>query len=344
MTPELNREYPELDDQEVFEHMTKLTVEHMQPIGGQMRRGQHAKATCCVTAEFRVADDVPADLRRGVFREPGRVFDAVVRFSNSQDTIAKDGMGTARGLALKLLEVDGERVVAEDGDRSQDFLMVDYPVFPFATPKEYLETIRRKDVRVVGGLLAFAHMAVAAPKELEVIKAIRSQRVGSPLEIRYWSGSPYWLGPASGEGGLAVKYSAIPRQGDGKPGPEHPEDLAGDYLTQAVTRYLEGDAAEFEFCVQLQKDAVKMPIEDVSVAWSEEDSPPKKVATIRIPAQKVDMAGSLAARCETMSFSPWHALAEHRPMGGMNRLRRVVYAASVAKRSAKERAAESLDG
>ena len=222
--------------------------------------------------------------------------------------------------------------------------MVDHPVFPFATPKAYLETIRRKDVRVVGGLLAFAHMAVAAPKELEVIKAIRSQHVGSPLEIRYWSGSPYWLGSASGDDGHAVKYSVIPRPEVRKPGPAHPEALAGDYLTQAVTRHLEANAAEFEFRVQLQKDAVKMPVEDVSVAWSEEDSPPKTLATIRIPVQKVDMTGPVAARCEAMSFSPWHALAEHRPMGGMNRLRRVVYAASVAKRSMKERAAESPEG
>jgi hypothetical protein len=344
VTPELNREYPEFDDQEVFEHMTKLTVEHMQPIGGQVRRGQHAKATCCARAEFRVADDVPMDLRHGVFREPGCVFEAVVRFSNSQDTIAKDGTGTARGLAVKLLDIDGARAVPEDGDCSQDFLMVDYPVFPFATPKAYLETIRRKDVRVVGGLLAFAHMAVAAPKELEVIRAIRSQRVGSPLKIRYWSGSPYWLGPATGEYGHAVKYSAIPLPEDRKPGPAHPEDLAGDYLMQAVMRHLEANAAEFEFRVQLQTDAVKMPVEDVSVAWSEEDSPPKTLAMIRIPAQKVDMVGRLAARCEAMSFSPWHALAAHRPMGGMNRLRRVVYAASVAKRSMKEGAAVSLEG
>ena len=56
MIPELNREYPELDDPEVFEQMVKLTVGHMELVDGRLRRAQHAKATGCVTAEFRVAD------------------------------------------------------------------------------------------------------------------------------------------------------------------------------------------------------------------------------------------------------------------------------------------------
>jgi hypothetical protein len=29
-----------------------------------------------------------------------------------------------------------------------------------------------------------------------------------------------------------------------------------------------------------------------------------------------------------LSFSPWHALEEHRPLGGINRARRIVYPAS----------------
>src|ERR1035441_2043798 len=48
MTPELNREYPELDDPKIFDQMVNLTVGHMKPICGHIRRAQHAKATCCV--------------------------------------------------------------------------------------------------------------------------------------------------------------------------------------------------------------------------------------------------------------------------------------------------------
>ena len=118
MTPELNREYPELDNSEVFEQMVELTIGQMEPVGGRLRRAQHAKATGCVTAQFRIADTVAAGLRHGVFSEPGRVFSAIVRFSNSQGTFEKDSAGTARGLAIKIL--GGQRLMRRSGRRRWD--------------------------------------------------------------------------------------------------------------------------------------------------------------------------------------------------------------------------------
>ncbi len=335
MTPQLNREYPELDDPKVFEHMVNLTVDHMKPIDGRVRRAQHAKATCCVTAEFRIAPDVPSHLQYGIFRQPGRTFRAIVRLSNSQGTLNKDGAGTARGLAIKLLDVDGTRALPGDTGATQDFLMMDHPVFPFPDPKAYVETMVRKDIPLVGDLVVVAHLALLEPKELKILKAIKSKHVASPLEINYWSGTPFWLGPASGEGGHAVKYSAVSQQAGLTPPPDHPEDLPDDYLTRTLSHYLQSQEAVFDFKVQLQTDPVAMPVEDVSVEWDETVSPPVTLATLHIPPQPVDSSGDLAARCESMSFNPWHALVEHRPMGGINRLRKVVYPASTAKRDAR---------
>jgi hypothetical protein len=333
LTPELNREYPELDDPEVFEQMVNLTVGHMKPICGHFRRAQHAKATCCVTAEFRIADDVPSELRHGIFARPGRALRGIVRFSNSQGTIERDAHGTARGLAIKLLDIAGQRAIPGDGGTTQDFLMFNHPVFPFADPKAYLEIMKRKEIPLIGDLLAAAHMALLEPKELAVIKDIRAKHIASPLNISYWSGTPYWLGPACGEGGHAVKYSAVSRQACCSLPPDHPEHLPDDYLTQAVAGYLNSREAFFDFKVQLQADPVAMPVEDASVVWDANDSRPITVATLWIPPQMVDPSGDLAARCESMSFNPWHALAEHRPMGGLNRLRKAVYPASAAKRA-----------
>lgn len=333
MTPELNREYPELDDPRVFDQMVDLTAGHMNPVCGHLRRGQHAKATGCVTAEFRIAEDVPPDLRHGVFRQPGRAFSAIVRFSNSQATFERDGVGTGRGLAIKLLDVVGVRAVADDGDSTQDFLMIDHPVFPFPDPKAYVETISRKDIPLIGDLVAGVHLALLERDELKIVKDIKGKHVASPLEIKYWSGTPFWLGPAAGGQGHAVKYSAVSHQANRTAPPDHPEDLPDDYLTQALAVGLRSDEAIFDFKVQLQTDLVAMPVEDASAEWNENDSKPIIVATLRIPPQKVDVSGDLATNCESMSFNPWHALAEHRPMGGMNRLRKVVYSASLAKRA-----------
>lgn len=268
-TPELNREYPELDDPKIFEEMVELTVSHMKPIEGHVRRGQHAKATGCVTATFRIADDVPSHLQHGIFSQPGRSFSAIVRFSNSQDSFKKDGDGTARGLAIKLLDVGGTRAVPGDGDDTQDFLMIDHPVFPFPDPKAYVETISRKNIPLIGGLVAGAHLVLLERDELKIIKDITGKRVASPLEISYWSGAPFWLGPATGEGGHAVKYSAVSRQAGRTAPPDDPDDLPNDYLTQALARGLQAQEAVFDFKVQWQTDPVAMPVEDASVEWVE---------------------------------------------------------------------------
>ena len=189
----------------------------------------------------------------------------------------------------------------------------------------------RKSIPLVGNLLVGAHLALLEPKELKIIKDIKGKTVTSPLEIKYWSGSPYWLGSATGSGGHAIKYSAVPRQANRTPhseGDEPPDDS----LTRALDAGLQSGEAVFDFKVQLQTDPVAMPVEDVTVEWDEAQSVPITVATLVIPTQPVDPSGEVAARCESMSFSPWHSLAEHRPMGGMNRLRRSVYMASVQTR------------
>jgi hypothetical protein len=333
MILELNREYPELDDPEVFEQMVTLTVGQMDPVAGRLRRAQHAKATGCVTAEFRIAETVPADLRYGVFAQPGRVFNSIVRFSNSPSTFVKDSVGTGRGLAIKLLDVGGTRAVPDDGDGTQDFLMVNHPVFPFADPKAYVETMTRKSIPLVGNLLAAAHLALLEPKEHRILNHIRGKRVASPLDITYWSGTPFRLGPPTGPGGHAVKYSAVPRPAN-RSVPSWPDDdPPEDALTRALDAGLQSAAAVFDFRVQQQTDPVAMPVEDVSIEWDEGDSVPVTVASLSIPPQHVDASGEFAVRCESLSFNPWHALAEHRPIGGMNRLRRLVYLASVHKRS-----------
>ena len=66
---------------------------------------------------------------------------------------------------------------------------------------------------------------------------------------------------------------------------------------------------------------------------------PVKVVTLRIGMQPVDQGGELEKRCEAMSFTPWHALKEHRPLGGINRLRKAVYSASFTERERRKKAA-----
>lgn len=336
ITPKLNREYPEPDEAKLIEEMVKVAVERMKPQQGRIRRGQHAKATGCVRGVFTVRDDVADDLRYGIFRQANQSFQATVRFSNSSETIDPDGRPAARGMAIKLLDVDGIPAIPRTHNRCQDFLTVNHPVFPFATPAEYLKLFDIRATPLMGDLLAVAWLTLFHTRHLLIGTEILSEIVSSPL-VTYWSGSPYWLGPpARITGGHAVKYSLVPRVEATAP-PGDPNSLPDDYLSQALRQHLSTREVVFDFRVQLQTDPVAMPVEDVSVEWDEEISKPVPVATLTISVQDIDSpeGRALAEECEAMTFSPWNALAEHRPMGGINRLRKAVYLASQATRAAK---------
>ena len=102
--------------------------------------------------------------------------------------------------------------------------------------------------------------------------------------------------------------------------------LTDTYLHDELRRRLSTDEGRFDFFVQFQTDAHTMPIEDASVEWKERESPYLRVAQVRIPRQDIDVPGRDLA-CEHTSFNPWHCLAEHRPLGNMNRARRDIYEA-----------------
>jgi hypothetical protein len=91
-----------------------------------------------------------------------------------------------------------------------------------------------------------------------------------------------------------------------------------------MQKHLTQGEACFDFLVQLRKLPTEMPIEDPTIEWSEKDSPFIPVARITIPVQAFTSPEQLAF-CENLSFTPWHAILEHRPLGGINRVRKTVY-------------------
>lgn len=281
-------------------------------------RDAHPRAHGCLQAEFRVNDDVPPHLAQGVF-VPGKSYPAWIRFSNgSPDHTQPDAKPDVRGMAIKLLDVPGDKILPEEREaRTQDFLLMTSAAFFMDDAARYLTFSRRfassyRLVRLVGLLgLGF--------KGLRIVKAA-SPKIASPLETRYWSAVPYRLG--DGPRKQAVKYSARPRPYPGSTA--IPSDPTPHFLRETMIRQLEAGEARFDFLVQPRAPA--MSVENTMVEWKEKDAPFVKVATITIPRQQFatqerDQFG------ENLSFSPWHALPAHRPLGAVNRIRRVVYEA-----------------
>ncbi|MDQ2733233.1 MAG: hypothetical protein M3Y56_16405 [Armatimonadota bacterium] len=89
-----------------------------------------------------------------------------------------------------------------------------------------------------------------------------------------------------------------------------------------MIKQLGSSEGSFDFLVQVQGPG--MPIEDPTIRWDERKSPFQKVATICIPAQNFDTPVRRELS-ENLSFNPWHTLPDHRPLGGINRVRKQVY-------------------
>jgi hypothetical protein len=109
-----------------------------------------------------------------------------------------------------------------------------------------------------------------------------------------------------------------------------PLNLSGhpDGIREAVLEFFRTNSAVWDIQVQLCTNLETMPIEDAAVTWPETESPYLSVARLHVPAQNAWRADRVELVDERMSFSAWHALAAHRPLGGIMRVRQAVYAAA----------------
>jgi len=104
-----------------------------------------------------------------------------------------------------------------------------------------------------------------------------------------------------------------------------------DALRLILEETLRAQQLLFEFQVQLRTSAASMPVEDASVQWPESESPYRTVALLLLPRQEINTEEQKAI-CSQLEFNVWHALSDHRPLGGINRLRREAYPISAASR------------
>jgi hypothetical protein len=306
-------EYPPADEHVFIGriiHDLQSQLKKMYP-DGQTLRQAHPKMHGCVKAEFIVPADLGNELRVGLFKSPG-VYEAYIRFSNANSEIKHDANKDVRGMAIKIFGVKGEKLLDEPKDaETQDFVMIDHEVFISRNVKEFQTVIHALSQGKVSLLLTLLN-----PLHWPILgRLIKSQKkCHHVLDTPYWSTTPYLFG-----NNKAVKYhvqpaNEIPLTGGGSSTDEN-------FLRSNMKKTLSEQDVFFDFFVQFQTDADQMPVEDPTVKWT---SPFVKVATIRIPSQVFDTPEQ-DHMGEDFSFSPWHSLVEHRPLGGLNRARKSVY-------------------
>jgi hypothetical protein len=290
---------------------------------GPIYRDAHPKATGCVHATFTVAADLPVQLGQGLFAI-AKTYDAMIRFSNgSENPHRSDAEGDGRGMAIKVYGAPGMPLTQDpQGVASQDFIMINHPTFLVADPGRYRGLIGYVDspntvTKFFAPLLSFLSLG---PRGTKIAIATTSSHIDSPLNTRYWSMVPYQLG-ATGNA-VAAKYSASPCV---QRPVVVPKTNDPDFLRHAMADRLAPGEAEVCMTFMVQpRTSPAMSVEDSRIEWPEADAKFYAVATITIPAQTFDTPEQDSA-CERLSYSPWHALPEHKPLGAVNRMRRAIY-------------------
>lgn len=353
---ELGKEYPLEDENQDIESILKLVklgyanekknLEEKKI--DKVRRDAHGKHHGCVRAKFQVLEDLPQEMRQGVFAygdgEAPPSYTAWIRLSNGNAVVQPDWIPDGRGMAIKLVGVKNKgKVLISDEKETQDFVGINNPEFFIKNAKEYLAFMKDR-----------ANFFTTRPNEFRILRETAGKFITSPLEQQYFSMAPVSLGAAF------MKYSMKPCEEkktlkfgdlditpvakvlasikDPKELEQHAADLKpfNDYLTATLAHQVGQGEVCYDFLVQLQKDADKHDVEDATSSWR--DSEFHRVA--RITIEKANLAKVRGDEkfkvrdtfCENLALTPWHSVEALKPVGSIQRLRLPVYQVSSALR------------
>lgn len=313
------------------------------------RRGVHPKAHGCIKGQMTVRRDIWKQDAVGIF-QPGARYDVVLRFSNAGPrALNHDKTPDSRGLGIKVLNVRGPHVLGPRALRpgeamSQDFTMNTADTF-FSEDAARYSRFMRTAILETTDFAAAANMflkkefngilglGASALREFTVgdgvgfriastFLKIRDYKMTNPLGASYNSIAAFQHG--NGPNAMTVKYAAVPCQG---PWLEKADETNPNFIRERLVNHITKKPACFSF--QIQRNAENsLPVEDLTIAWDQQLSPFEEIARIELPAQPLmdEMA------CEALVIQPWNSLPEHKPVGGVNRMRLSSYLFSIEQR------------
>ncbi len=313
---------PQRSDAELIAELVAINLAYVPRSKCPALRSEHGKGVADLAATFTVIDHIPADLRHGLFAQTAS-YSVTLRFSNG--AVSRDSQRDTHGLAIKVQGVPMDSApMGPDGQRFQDFILLDSPVFIMGDLAAYVPFNQAflDSKLTLGGKLKMLAQMIANPRAGFFVLRLALNRPNAPLSTNYWSTTPYKLGPH------AVKYMvrALPRLAP-------PPRINGtDGRRVALQRQLQSEPGRFTFGVLLQSDPVLHPIEDPTVDWARNGAAFVPLAELSIPSDQPVAAPK--ATENALTYSPGHAALEHFPLGAINRARVAIYAAASRARKA----------
>ncbi|MET0426927.1 MAG: catalase family protein [Microvirga sp.] len=308
-----------------FDTILQTTAEN----DGHAIRSVHAKSHGILEGTLTVDANLPPELAQGLFATPGthRVF---MRMSTNAGDILPDAVSLPRGLALKVLDVDGERLPGAEGT-TQDFVMVNGTVFQAPNAEKFLGSLKllAKTTDRIEGVKVAASTVLRGVNKALTAAGIESPTLGAlggapnvdPLGETYYSVTPFRYGDHIAKFSIAPVAPAL----TALTGTEIDASGRPDAIRETVQSEMRGIEGVWEFRVQLCRDLTRQPVEDPTVEWNEAEAPFQRVATITARPQDSWDAARVDAVNEHMRFAVWTGLAAHRPLGNINRARNAPY-------------------
>jgi len=304
---------------------------------GHADRSVHAKSHGLLQGELEVFEPSSDVLAQGLFAKAGR-YPVVLRFSTIPGDQLDDNVSTPRGLAIKIFGVEGEALEGSTGP-TQDFVLVNGPAFSAPNGKAFLANLKLLAATTdkIEGLKKAVSAAVQPlEKALEgaghpspTLTTLGGQPETNILGETYYSQVPLLFGA------YIAKVAVAPVSAELKALKGAAVDLKNrpNGLRQAVIDFFAQHGGEWELQVQLCTNLEDMPVENAAKIWPEDKSPYVPVARIRVDPQTAWSEARSVAVDDGLSFSPWHGLAAHRPLGSVMRLRKQAYEMSARFRA-----------
>jgi len=296
-------------------------------------RDAHAKCHGVLKGRIEVYDNLPEPLRQGVFAAPA-TYPVVLRLSTAPGDLHSDRIAAPRGMAIKLLGVQGPQLLpGREAAATQDLLLVNHPVIAFGHAAAYLKTQKlleqhADDPDAVRRILAAVAHGGSKALHLLGIENPVVDTLGAPND--HILGETFYSMAAIRYGDYVAKVCAAPLSDNVRALTGQPlRDDAGDSeLRDLVVDFFRTQGAEYELRVQLCTDIEKMPIEDASVRWDEDESPYLPVAKLTLPPQEAYSPARRVFADDVLSFNPWQGIAAHQPLGSIMRARIRAYETS----------------
>ena len=248
-------------------------------------------------AEFIVRDDLPENMRRGIFAEP-RTYRAWVRFSGPGPYVTPDIDDVGfMSMSIKLMGVPGPKLL-DDEQFTQDMFGVSTPTFvtPDTRANAQLQHWSLKNALAVllhePARLARPRLDHAAALDEDAVEPARGRLLQlRPVPARRRPGDAVLVRPRR------TKRTRVPRL---------PRRRRTTTCARRWSATLAEEDVEFDIPIQLQTDPFLMPIENNGVLWPTKLSPRVPAAVLRIPKQTFDSPEQLDF-ARVLSYNPWHS-------------------------------------